>query len=435
MSTLIIYYLAGIVVAFSPCLFPVLPTFLTYVSAKKSARSRAFIASILFSIGLTLSFVTYSLLGVFAKELIMPLLTLSLENIVSAFGILLIGLGIAMFTPFKEITARISVPTLKVKGASLLDALLLGFLFSLLAAPCAAGSILAIVAGVILTSSGNFMSALATAMVQILLYSMGASTPFIILGALTQGISKKIHRRLSKSFLVRYNEPIMGILLIVYGIVTLFSLGNFVAYLDFANMIVEKISNISWFILWIYFAYSIFRIAYSFNDKMGILLSFSVLLDSSLLLIKTFVFTSSMLYDFASFLSRFLVVVSFAYYIFYVSRNSSVAEYKIISFIPMFLIGNIFSLLFSFINLVFVVEMIVFYFVTKRSDVKWFMMGVIIYIIYSYIGYVLNIVPHPYNELIKSLMVGIYLAFSFALFPVSYNSVSAINDIREIYEI
>lgn len=438
MNTLIIYYLAGIIVAFSPCLFPVLPTFLTYISAKKSARSRAFIASLLFSLGLTLSFITYSLMGVFAKELIMPLLTLSLENIVTSFGVLLIALGISMFTPFKDIMSRISAPTLKLKRSSLLDALVLGFLFSLLAAPCAAGSILAIVAGVILTSSGEFMSALITAVIQILFYSMGASTPFIILGALTQGISKKIHRRLSKSFLVKYNEPIMGILLIIYGIATLWSVGNFLVYLEFANIVLDKVSNFSWIILWMYFAYSIFRVSRFFNDRLGILLFFSILFNITLLFMKIFIPTSILAFEYVDLLyllSKFLFVFFFSYTLISRTKKSSIAHNGFISVMPLIFIKTNAFIISGIIDIFLVFDFIFFYIISRKNETRWLALGIIIYVLYSYHIYVLNIFPYPYNELIKSLFFAVYFAFSSTLFPISQKNIATIKDIEEIYEI
>ncbi|RLF07265.1 MAG: hypothetical protein DRJ64_03330 [Thermoprotei archaeon] len=435
-STLLIYYLAGLIVAFSPCLFPVLPTFITYISAKKSARNRAFLASILFSLGLTLSFTTYSLLGVFAKELVMPLLTLSLENIIASFAVLLIALGIAMLTPFREVTARISVPSLKIGKASLLDALILGFFFSLLAAPCAASSILAIVAGVVLTSGGGFVTALLSAVLQIVVYSLGVSTPFIILGILTQELSTRIHKKLSKSFLVRYNEVITALLLIIYGSAILLSLGNFIVYLDYANRIVEGISYILWIIFMSYFSFSLIQLLRNLGDKYATLLLVSLLLELARILLNlVHLYVPDIRILLPEIAPRAILVVSLLVYLIIVPKKSALASNRItlgiLPFIGLFESGNLPTI----VNFVLIVEFLIFYLKFKNREIRWMSLGLMGYVLYGFKSYILNLCNGAYTEVLDSLFVSIFFALAFSLYPISYKNIHSSRDLREIYEI
>lgn len=283
----LLLYIGGLNVAFTPCLFPVLPTFITYVAGRKASRIRAFWASFLFSLGLMTSFVGYSLAGVYARELVMPLLTgLSLETAVSTFGFLLVGLGLSMFTPLREITARLPALSPGLKRGSIIDAYILGLFFSLLAAPCAAGLLLAIIAKASLLPASEHALGLAAAMLQSVVFSLGASTPFLILGALTQEVSRRIHKRLVGSFLVRRNEDIMGVLLMIYGIAALLSLGDFTPFVRSASQNLLVMARILWASLLLYFSLAALRFSASIGQRSLLTASIGGITKSVLLYIN-----------------------------------------------------------------------------------------------------------------------------------------------------
>ncbi|MBM3250608.1 MAG: hypothetical protein FJZ09_07255 [Candidatus Omnitrophica bacterium] len=139
----LVAFLGGILMSFSPCIYPLIPVSASYIGvSSSSSRSRAFILAFVYASGFAL---TYSAFGIFAS-LTGTLLGRFSEHpaIYFSFGILMIVFGLSML----EIVRLPDLPVLRLpalKEKSLLGALLLGIGSALLISPCTSpvlGSIL-----------------------------------------------------------------------------------------------------------------------------------------------------------------------------------------------------------------------------------------------------------------------------------------------------
>lgn len=258
-------YLLGIETAFTPCFFPIIPVFLTYIS--RSGREKAFLASVLFAAGITASFVLYGFAAAYSAGFIQMVLSLSLELITVELGLLFVGLGLALLTPFKEALAMLSVPTPRIRKITLANAFVLGFLFSIIAAPCAATYLFAIISTTLLKAMGDIGYAVA----QLAVYGAGISTPFLAIGLLTQKLGTRMLRSVSKSFLVRHNEEIAGVITVLLGIVTMASIEDFTLYLGQASEALRPLIALLFAATGVYYAVVAAR-SYRYVEDMGVLL-------------------------------------------------------------------------------------------------------------------------------------------------------------------
>ncbi len=171
---------AGVVSFSSPCCLPLIPGYLSYVSAlpvselgRREARAVTLRASLLFVAGFT---VVFSLLGASAA-LVGPVLLRRLPLIVRASGVLIIVMGLAMAglvrIPVLSRERRVDLARLPAgpKGA-----FFMGTAFAAGWTPCI-GPILA----TILTTAASTGTAPWGA-VLLALYSLGLGLPFIALG-------------------------------------------------------------------------------------------------------------------------------------------------------------------------------------------------------------------------------------------------------------
>jgi len=260
-------YLLGIETAFTPCFFPIIPVFLTYIS--RSGREKALLASILFAAGITASFVLYGFAAAYSAGFIQMVLSLSLELVTVELGLVFIGLGLALLTPFKEALAMLSVPTPRIKKITLANAFVLGFLFSIIAAPCAATYLFAIISTTLLKAMGDIGYAVA----QLTVYGAGISTPFIVIGLLTQKLGTRMLRSVSRSFLVRHNEEIAGVITVLLGVVTMASIGDFTIYLGPAAEALRPLLALLFAATGVYYAVVAARSYRYVDDKRVLLLS------------------------------------------------------------------------------------------------------------------------------------------------------------------
>lgn len=126
--------LAGLVAFASPCILPLVPGYLGYIggldSGDRAGRGRLLIGVLLFILGFTVVFVSFSLLFGTAGLLLRPWLDL----ITRIAGVILIVMGL-VFIGQVSFLQRTIKPTWKV-ATGLAGAPLLGFVFSLGWAPC-----------------------------------------------------------------------------------------------------------------------------------------------------------------------------------------------------------------------------------------------------------------------------------------------------------
>lgn len=166
--------LAGLVAFASPCVLPLVPGYLAYVTGltgsdlAEAKRGRVLLGTTLFVLGFTAVFVSFgALFGYFGAELVEHESTI---NRVLGVLTILLGLGFLGFLPFLQREYRL---LRHAPSAGLLAAPMLGVLFGIGWAPCI-GPTLGAVQALAFTSASEERGALLT-----FVYCLGLGLPFI----------------------------------------------------------------------------------------------------------------------------------------------------------------------------------------------------------------------------------------------------------------
>lgn len=210
--------LAGFLSFLSPCILPVVPGFMAYLSGgKQDNRKKTFFNSLVFVIGFSLVF---SILGI--------LLTSVLGSAAYDVRIWLSRIGGAIIIIFAlQILGWIKIPFLmkdhkiKVtsKATSYWKSFLFGTAFALGWSPCVGailGSIFALAA-----SNPN------SAFVMLLAYSIGLGIPFLIVGIFTKEAMGWIRK---SQVIMKYFNLVVGLLLLILGLLVFFDLLSRISY-------------------------------------------------------------------------------------------------------------------------------------------------------------------------------------------------------------
>jgi cytochrome c-type biogenesis protein len=177
-SQIPVAFLAGLVSFVAPCVLPLVPGYLSAVSAVEAGRlgergttKRVFLASLPFVAGFTILFVA---LGAGAG-LVGNAVSLNSTRVqaVAGFIVVLFGLAFVGLLPFPE---RLVAPGLVGGARQRGSGALLGAAFAVCAAPCM-GPVL----GAILVLAGS-TNTVARGSVLLLAYSLGLAVPFVLAG-------------------------------------------------------------------------------------------------------------------------------------------------------------------------------------------------------------------------------------------------------------
>lgn len=212
---------AGLLVSFTPCLFPVLPAYLTYITRRPTASSRLILA---FALSLSCSLTAYAYIASKAGQVLITQLGLSPSDTAIIVATIFLAVAVAQLTPSKDIGILFSRLSPHVTRFDTLGAAILGVFFALLAAPCAAGPVLALVAKAALDPHSSIVNAVA--------FSIGASSPFLLFGLTAQSVGQKVHKHLSRSWLVKRSGELTAFLFTLYSIISLWSVGNPELYIN-----------------------------------------------------------------------------------------------------------------------------------------------------------------------------------------------------------
>ena len=171
-----IAFLAGLVSVVTPCVLPLVPGYLSAVSAvdvdrlgERGASRRVVAASMPFIAGFTIVFVV---LGAGAA-VIASVVAKTTQTEIAGFALVVIGLAFAGLLPFPE---RAVAPGLLQRAHHGGSSMLLGGAFAVCAAPCI-GTVLASIL-VLASSSGSVARAVAL----LFAYSLGLGAAFLLVG-------------------------------------------------------------------------------------------------------------------------------------------------------------------------------------------------------------------------------------------------------------
>lgn len=219
--------LAGLVSFLGPCVLPLVPGYLGYVSGMagsssspgQASKNRLVLGASLFVLGFTVVYVALGGIFGIAGNLVLIFSRTWLQPI---FGILIIGLGLVLIGQFSFLQKTIK-PSFTPK-AGLAFAPLLGVVFGLGWTPCI-GPTLSAVLTLALTEGG-----LAQGVLLSFAYSLGLGLPFILLAAGFSWATKSV------AFVRKYIRVFNlagGALLILLGILLVTGVWNvFAAYLQ-----------------------------------------------------------------------------------------------------------------------------------------------------------------------------------------------------------
>ena len=231
--TIIAAFLAGIVSFISPCVLPLIPGFIAYLSGTSlqnpaGARWKMFFNSVSFVLGFSLIF---ALLGVLLNT-ILERISYSLQLwlsriagvIIILFGLYLVGL---IKINFLEREHKLKVK--KRFSATYITSFVFGSAFAVGWTPCV-GAVLGSIFALAVSKPGISFLLLST-------YALGLGIPFLLVGLFsTQALE------LIKKFgpFLKYFNIVVGILLIILGILVFTQTLNLVANLSLVNYFLLK---------------------------------------------------------------------------------------------------------------------------------------------------------------------------------------------------
>jgi len=237
-ASILVSALAGAGSFFSPCILPIIPAFVSYLSGttlsevsgqqnaggssvtiKKSTRLNIFLNTVYFVLGFSLVF---AVLGVILNSVLANVGTGFQSTLQSIGGIVIIVFGayLILSTKLRILNFEKKMTNIPRFKTSYLTSFVFGAAFASGWTPCV-GPILGTTFTLAATSPGAAYNSL-------LAYSLGLGIPFLITGAFFSR-STKIIRKMTKH--LKYFNPIMGAVLIILGILVftnqLSVIGNF----------------------------------------------------------------------------------------------------------------------------------------------------------------------------------------------------------------
>jgi cytochrome c-type biogenesis protein len=176
-------FVGGVLTASNPCVLVMIPLMMSYVAGQKDQRVgplRALLYSLIFVLGLSLTFVVLGMLAALAGSLYGNVS--KLWNWVVAAVCLVMGLHLMGLLPF-----TIPLPLrLQPKTRGLLGAFLMGLLFGIVSAPCAAPILIVLLA--YLAGSG---ASVPWGGLLLLIYALGHSVLILVAGT-SMGLARRL---------------------------------------------------------------------------------------------------------------------------------------------------------------------------------------------------------------------------------------------------
>jgi cytochrome c-type biogenesis protein len=210
-------FVGGVMVSFTPCMYPLIPITVSYIGAtSKGSHKDGFLLSLLYVLGTS---ITYTILGSIAG------LTGSLFGMIQAspwtnfiMANILIIMGLSMLDVFHfTLPSIFSNPMFTSRKKGLLGALFLGIASGIIMSPCSA-PVLAVLLSYVATKQNVLFG-----MSLLFVYSLGMGTILVVLGTFT-GIITRLPK--SGPWMVGIQKG-FGIIFIAMGEYFLIAAGKF----------------------------------------------------------------------------------------------------------------------------------------------------------------------------------------------------------------
>lgn len=199
-------YIAGLLSFFSPCIFPIIPV---YISILSNGEKKSVSKTLAFVFGLS---ITYIVLG-FGADYVRDVFFNDKVRIIG--GILVIILGLFQMDILKlKFLEKTKMMNYEGQEQSIISTFILGVTFSFGWTPCV-GPILASIL-VLASSSGDTVNSVGV----MFSYLLGMATPFVIFSLASKTLFKKM------SFIKKYLPVIKkvgGFLIIIMGLLLIFN--------------------------------------------------------------------------------------------------------------------------------------------------------------------------------------------------------------------
>jgi len=202
-------FLGGVFSACAPCVLAMIPLMMSYVAGRRDERSgvlRSFGYSLIFVLGLAITFVVLGMLAALAGRMYGDVS--SVWNWIVAAVCLVMGLhlmGVLKFT----IPTPIKVQP-RIKG--LVGALVLGLLFGVVSAPCAAPILV-----VLLTYLAGSGSSVAYGGFLLLVYALGHSVLILVAGT-SMGAARKLIESKKMTSTLAWLRRGAGVVVVLVGV-------------------------------------------------------------------------------------------------------------------------------------------------------------------------------------------------------------------------
>ena len=244
-ASILVSALAGVGSFFSPCILPIIPAFVSYLSGttlteiqgegagntpvmvKKSVRLNIFLNTVYFVLGFSLVF---AVLGVILNSFLANIGTNFQSTFQTIGGAVIIAFGAYLFlsTKLRILNFERRMTNLPRFKTTYLTSFVFGAAFASGWTPCV-GPILGTTLTLAATSPGAAYNSL-------LAYSIGLGVPFLITGAFFSR-STKIIKKMVKH--LKYFNPIMGAILIILGILVITNQLSIIGNFPLANEIIN----------------------------------------------------------------------------------------------------------------------------------------------------------------------------------------------------
>jgi len=224
--TIVVAFIAGIVSFVSPCILPLIPGFLAYLSGtstgQQGARLKVFLNSVAFVLGFS---VIFALLGVLLNT-ILERVSYTVQTWLSRIGgiiIILFALYILGLIKINFLEREHKIAVKKKFSITYVTSFVFGAAFAVGWTPCVSAILGSVFALAVTKPSLGF--------VLLMSYALGLGIPFLLVGLFTTQALKLINK--SATFL-KYFTIVVGILLLILGILVFTNKLNIVANWFFA---------------------------------------------------------------------------------------------------------------------------------------------------------------------------------------------------------